>query len=108
MESQHVLVSAKKSMAPAGLRTIWESFYGESLSTFKRAIDDTTGRYIKVDDITYFNTAIYKKRLHLVIEPFLSMRKQAGRGGWSESVLPCRGAWSGCMAKNIGTSAADA
>lgn len=71
MESQHVLVSAKKSMAPAGLRTIWESFYGESLSTFKRAIDDTTGRYIKVDDITYFDTVIYKKRLHLVIEPFL-------------------------------------
>src|ERR1700722_10361207 len=48
MESQHILVTPKKSMVPAKLRILWEEFYDESFATFEQAQADTTGRYIKV------------------------------------------------------------
>jgi hypothetical protein len=78
MESQHMLVTPKKTRIPARLRALWEAFYGETFATFAHVQADTTGRYIKLDDTTYFDTVIYKKRMRLVIEPFLVDANQRG------------------------------
>jgi hypothetical protein len=78
MESQHILITSKKSRVPAKLRALWEEFYGESFATFEQAQGDTTGCYIQLDNSTYFDTVIYKKRMHLVLEPFLVDANQRG------------------------------
>jgi hypothetical protein len=77
MESQHILIRKNKKQIPELLKQIWEKFYGEKFETFEEAANNKSGRYIKIVDLippyenTYFDTWIYKKRMRLVIEPFL-------------------------------------
>lgn len=78
MEFQHILITPKKSKVAVALRALWEDFYGETFATFDCAQADTTGRYLKLNDTTYFDTVIYKKRMRLVLELFLVDANQRG------------------------------
>jgi hypothetical protein len=53
------------------LLTLWEEFYGLTFASFDEAKADTSGRYLKLPDNNYFDTAVYKKRMAAIIEPFL-------------------------------------
>lgn len=51
--------------------SLWSKFYGETFHTFEEAQADTRGRYIKLSPTMYLDSVIYKKRMKMVIEPFL-------------------------------------
>ncbi|MCX5923494.1 MAG: DUF4804 domain-containing protein [Candidatus Dependentiae bacterium] len=53
------------------LLQIWQDFYGEKFQTFDCVKNDISGRYIRIDDNTFLDSLIYKKRMRIVIEPFL-------------------------------------
>ncbi len=78
MESQHMLITAQKRNIDPKLLRLWDGFYGEHFVTFAHASADKSGRFIKLDDTTYFDTLIYKKRIKLIIEPFLMDANQRG------------------------------
>lgn len=79
MEWQHIIVTREQNTdSDTKLLKIWAEFYGESLATFEQAQKDTTGRFIQLNDGSYFDTALYQKRMALVIEPFL---REANRRG---------------------------
>ncbi|MBS0636557.1 MAG: DUF4804 domain-containing protein [Verrucomicrobia bacterium] len=69
MEWQHMVVT-KDSAATSPLLHLWEQFYGYTFATYQEAEDDTTGRFIPFKH-GFFDSAVYKKRLQYVIEPFL-------------------------------------
>ncbi len=84
MEWQHMIVTPEQNIAangygstasPANPRTqllgIWEAFYGMKCATFEQAQQDTSGRFAQISATAYLDTALYKKRLRMVIEPFL-------------------------------------
>lgn len=81
MEWQHIIITPKQNTADNGYGltrnyiennhlTMWSKLYGLKLPTFQEAQADTSGRYIYCDG-NYFDSEIYKKRIQLVIEPFL-------------------------------------
>jgi len=79
MEWQHMVVTKEQNRRKNGygannianpLLLLWEEFYGFTFPTYQEALDDTTGRFIPIDD-GFFDSAVYKKRLEYVIEPFL-------------------------------------
>lgn len=70
MESQYILITQNNSTKTT-LSTLWSGFYQTPFATFEQATQDTTGRFIKINNKTYFDTLLYKKRMALVIEPFL-------------------------------------
>lgn len=71
MEWQHMIITP--ALQPNNsLLSLWSTFYGLPFATFEQAAADTTGRFIPLPDGTgYFDGAIYKERMKLVIEPFL-------------------------------------
>ena len=83
MEWQHIVITQKQNTKPNGyglndnnlarnrLLDIWAEFYQEKFPTFKEAEEDIHGRYVKLSEEIYFNSSIYKKRLKVVIKPFL-------------------------------------
>ena len=81
MESQHILITRDQNTKEHGyglsgnsknnLLALWEDMYGEHFPTFKEAQNDTSGRYITLSNDTYFDSVVYKKRMNLVLEPFL-------------------------------------
>lgn len=80
MEAQYIL--RKSSTANPSLNSwlsLWGKFYNEEIQSFDDVQRDTTKRYIKIDDKTYFDTVIYKKRMHLVIESFLAEANYRGQ-----------------------------
>jgi len=58
---------ARKSMS----LSLWSKFYEENFLTFEEAKADTSGRFIKLSPTMYLDSVIYKKRMKMVIEPFL-------------------------------------
>lgn len=72
MEWQHIIITLQSNKSKTPLLALWEDFYNESFITFEEAQKDISGRYLKLTDSTYFDTVIYKKRMRLVIEPFLA------------------------------------
>lgn len=92
MEWQHMIITpvqnttangygshASYTSAKADLLRIWSEFYGEQFFTYEQAKQDTSDRFIKLNGIELFDTAIYKKRLAVVIEPFLFDANQRGK-----------------------------
>jgi hypothetical protein len=90
MEWQHMIVTSQQNtfangygdwaqgmiMTQRGGRkslslSLWSKFYGETLHTFEEAKANTRGRYIKLSPTMYLDSLVYKKRIKLVIEPFL-------------------------------------
>jgi hypothetical protein len=71
MEWQHIIVTPSSSINNS-LLSLWSKIYGLSIATFEQAKNDTSGRFIPLaEEGGYFDSAIYKERMKLVIEPFL-------------------------------------
>lgn len=83
MEWQHMIITPEQNTECNGyglndealvrnrLLDIWAEFYWEHFPTFLEVQDDVHGRYIKLSSSMYLNVSIYKKRLKMVIKPFL-------------------------------------
>lgn len=80
MEWQHMIITPQQNIAEngygfdacdKGLLAIWSNLYGFKFPTFAQAQQDTTGRFILLKNGFYFDTVVYKKRIRLVVEPFL-------------------------------------
>ncbi len=80
MEWQHMIITPEQNRqengygltsSNQGLLGLWANLYGEKFPTFAEAQSDRSGKYVLLDDGSYFNTLIYKKRIRLVVEPFL-------------------------------------
>ncbi len=80
MEWQHMLITAAQNTTEKGYGThnsahpylkLWSAFYGHPFPTFEEAQNDGTGKFLRIDQNTYLNVAVYKERMRLVIEPFL-------------------------------------
>lgn len=84
MEWQHMLITSEQNTRDNGygkdckqnkLLALWQTFYGEEFPDFHQvdtlynAGDHTM--YHKIDSTTYLNNSVYKKRLEMVILPFL-------------------------------------
>lgn len=92
MEWQHMIVTEKQNReengygingCKEGLLSLWAQLYGMAFPTFDEAKSDKTGRYILCNKGTaYFDTHVYKKRIKLVVEPFLidANRRSAAEG----------------------------
>ncbi|MCX5922709.1 MAG: DUF4804 domain-containing protein [Candidatus Dependentiae bacterium] len=80
MEYQHMLITQEQNTTAKGygsgnnnnpLLSLWADFYGVDFPTFNQARNDATGRYSNIGSNRYLNNEVYKKRMRLVIEPFL-------------------------------------
>jgi hypothetical protein len=68
----------------SNLLSLWSKFYETTFPTFEQAVSDKSGKYVKVDNKDkningYFNIEVYKKRMRLVIEPFLVDANKQGK-----------------------------
>jgi hypothetical protein len=81
MEWQHILITPEQNTqkngygltaSNQGLLALWSNVYGEKFPTFEEAKKDTSGRYILLNNGSYFDKIVYKKRMRLVVEPFLN------------------------------------
>ncbi len=93
MEWQHMIITPSQNTAKNGygphtcnnpkakFLKIWAKFYGEDhFPTFEQVKNDNTDRYINLDDKeTFLDTQLYKKRLKMVIEPFLIEANERGK-----------------------------
>lgn len=90
MEWAHIMITPQQNTTENGygskadysrpenrLREIWARFYQQGnherayFPSYKEAQADTSGRYLAMPDGTYFNTAVYKERMRMSVEPFL-------------------------------------
>ena len=81
MEWAHMIVTPEQNTKKNGygfhnesnstVLGIWSKFYDEKFPTFKEAQADTSGRFIQIKLNLYLDSLVYKKRMHMVIEPFL-------------------------------------
>ncbi len=55
---------------PQTLLQVWQKFYGKTFPTYEMAKSEAL-KYIKVGDDRYLDVEVYKKRIKMVIEPFL-------------------------------------
>lgn len=89
MEWQHIMITPAQNAPQWGygktkseeslLLSLWKKFYGTTFATFEQAQKDTSGRYVKLSATEYFDTLVYKKRMRMVIEPFLYDAQQRGK-----------------------------
>ena len=78
MEWQDIIITQKQNTESngyglkgnKGLVKIWSDLYGMKFPTYQEAAADTSGKYIKFSQ-GFFNMPAFKKRLELVIKPFL-------------------------------------
>lgn len=89
MEWAHIMITPTQNTSENGygvnatsvnkLLDIWSSFYGTKFPTFQEAQQDTSGRYHKIQNGAYFDTYVYKKRMAMVVEPFLRNANERGK-----------------------------
>lgn len=92
MEWQHMIITPQQNIAQNGygqaadpqhpktkLLYLWSQLYDESFVTFEQAHADKSGRYISIGSNIYFDSTIYKKRMKMVIEPFLVDANERGK-----------------------------
>jgi hypothetical protein len=90
MEYQHMIITNKQNTSENGyglagapvdsLLLVWQKFYGLTFPTYGEAQKDRTGRYQELNNGNqYFDSAVYKKRMRLVIEPFLLDAQERGQ-----------------------------
>jgi hypothetical protein len=89
MEWKHMIITKEQNTSANGyglagapedsLVFVWQKFYGLTFPTYGEAQKDRTGRYQELNNgDQYFDTAVYKKRMQFVIEPFLLDAHQRG------------------------------
>jgi len=80
MEWEHIIITPKQNTqengyglnaSNKGILSLWSNLYGEKFPTFAEAKSDRSGKYVLLNNGFYFNTSVYKKRMRLVVEPFL-------------------------------------
>jgi hypothetical protein len=80
MEWEHIIITPQQNTSAngyglnasdKGLIALWSNLYGEKFPTFAEAQSDNSGKYVLLNNGFYFNTSVYKKRIRLVVEPFL-------------------------------------
>lgn len=88
MEYPHIIVSKHQNTEENGygkqskneLLKTWAKFYEiDHFATYEEAKNDTTGRFIKLKDDTFFDIITYKKRMRMVVEPFLLDAQHRGK-----------------------------
>lgn len=80
MESEHMLIKPGQGKKRGPLNVIWQKLYATSFVSYEKLLDDETERFVRLaDHATYFDTAIYKKRLELIIAPFLADANERGK-----------------------------
>lgn len=89
MEWQHIMITREQNTQVNGygisniisnnLLDIWQKFYGEKFPTFDEAKSDKTSKYLYLSKDLYFNTSVYKKRMKMVIKPFLLNANREGK-----------------------------
>jgi len=81
MEWQHMVITPKQNTPQNGygpsnqptLLKLWAAFYGlDHFPTYEEALKDKSGRYIQAQTGVLLDKVILKKRMRLVIEPFLA------------------------------------
>lgn len=71
-ESYNAFKSAIEKNPKVAMLDIWAQLYEiPHFVTFEQAEQDSSGRFLKIDDNSFLDTLVYKKRLALVIAPFL-------------------------------------
>lgn len=111
MEWRHVIVTADQNTSEKGygaeadsdapatrLVRLWARFYGrETLPTFAEALADESGRYLRLGGGALFDRELYKRRIRLVVEPFLrdadARAEAAGRPAYVHAVGLGLGVW---------------
>lgn len=87
MEWQHIIVTPQRDQDlknKKDLLNIWSDFYQETFETYEQAVlseANNKGRYIRFEHNNFayfFDTYIYKKRMGMIIEPFLKDAHQRG------------------------------
>jgi len=91
---KHIIITSEQNTAENGygsenlddsnILSLWSKFYETTFPTFKQAVNDKSGKYVKVQNSKkkidgYFNIEVYKKRMRLVIEPFLVDANEQGK-----------------------------
>ncbi len=91
MEWQHIIITPEQNTTQHGYGllgnhtnpklALWSKLYDDlRFATFAQAKQDKSGRYISFDGgHKYFDCAAYKKRMRLVIEPFLLDANERGK-----------------------------
>jgi len=89
MEWQHMIITPEQNTIENGyggsskygkhLISLWSKLYGTHFPTFEQAQADKTGRYVLISNNRYFDTLVYKKRMKLVLEPFLVDANERGK-----------------------------
>lgn len=92
MEWEHMIVTPEQNRPENGygdkvdesnskskLLNIWSRFYQETFPTFAQAHADLSGRFISLGNNKYLDGAVYKKRMRLVLEPFLVDAHERGK-----------------------------
>lgn len=89
MEWAHIMITPEQNTSENGyganpskqnpLLDIWARFYETTFPTFQEAQQDTSGNYISINQKQYFNKEVYKKRMKMVIEPFLLDANERGK-----------------------------
>jgi len=111
MEWQHMIITPEQNTTKNGyginadqnspktkLLKIWSDFYETTFATFEDATHDTTGRYVKIGNNSYLDTIVFKKRLAIVIEPFLVDAHERGKQVNKKVYLHCVGLGLGVWA----------
>ena len=79
MEWQDMIITQEQNTAKngyglkksnQGLIGLWSHFYSYKFPTYDEAVADKTGQYVPYNQ-NFFNRTVYKKRMELVIKPFL-------------------------------------
>ena len=91
MEWQHMIITPEQNTTENGygIKTIrstprskilrlWMNFYKQIFPTFYEAQNSSSGRFLLLQKNMYLDTAVYKKRLQMVLEPFLTDANNRG------------------------------
>ncbi|MFA5998789.1 MAG: DUF4804 domain-containing protein [Candidatus Babeliales bacterium] len=84
MEWQHIVVTPGRDIdlqMKKDVLDIWARFYNHKFDTYQQAAKDISNRYISFmhqGQKCFFDTVMYKKRMQLVIEPFLRDAQKRG------------------------------
>ncbi len=79
MEWQHMIVTPEQNTKKNNKAKLWSNFYDENFYTFEEAKANKSARFISLSPVMYLDSVIYKKRMRMVVNHFLSMPMTEGR-----------------------------
>ncbi len=97
MEWQHIIVTPERTIDLQKRKEfleIWSNFYHEKFENYEQAKNNNSTRYISFKHqgkICFFDTVIYKKRMHMIIEPCLKDAQKRGKNASKKVYLQATG-----------------